>query len=143
MDKSIRVIYWDSSAILSTLFTDSHSETAKIWAAVEGVHFVATLAFAEVCAVISRMRREGLIADILAQAAFEVLENGPWRRIFSWPELKIIQSLSVKWPLRGADLWHLATAKSLIKEFPELYLLSFDNRLNKAAQGESLCEISK
>ena len=133
------VIYWDASAILSTLFSDLHSETAKTWADKKSVHFISTLAFAEVCAVISRMRKEGLLNDIMTQAVFEVLDRGPWRRIFSWPELKIIESLSTKWPLRGADLWHLATAKSISKEFPELYLLSFDNRLKQAAEGESLC----
>ena len=139
MDNSMIVIYWDASAILSTLFSDLHSETAKIWADKKSVHFISTLAFAEVCAVISRMQGERLLNDIMTQAVFEVLDSGPWRRIFSWPELKIIKSLSTKWPLRGADLWHLATAKRLSKEFPELYLLSFDNRLKQAAEGESLC----
>ena len=135
------VIYWDSSAILSTVFSDSHSESAKIWVEKRGVHFISTLAFAEFCAVISRMRREQLLNDIVSQAVFEVLDSGPWRRIFSYPELNILRSLSARWPLRGADLWHLATAKSLSHDFPELYLLSFDNRLKQAAEGERLCDL--
>ena len=140
MNNRMQVIYWDTSAILSALFSDPHSKTAEIWAAKEGVHFISTLAFAEVCAVISRMRREKLLNYIMTQAVFEVLDNGPWRRIFSWPELKIIKTLSARWPLRGADLWHLSTAKKMSKEFPELYLLTFDNRLKQAAEGESLCK---
>ena len=134
------VIYWDTSAILSTVFSDPHTETAKIWVEKEGVHFISTLAFAEFCAVISRMQRENLLNDIVSQAVFEVLDSGPWRRIFSYPELKTLRSLSARWPLRGADLWHLATAKSLSHDFPELYLLSFDNRLKQAAEGELLCD---
>ncbi len=138
MDKSVPVIYWDASAVLSALFTDTHSMTAKKWSAAEGVHFISTLTFAEVTAVISRMQRERILADRLSQAAFEVLDNGPWRRISSLPDWKMIRSLSAKWPLRGADLWHLAAAKSLLREFPELFLLSFDNRLKSAAEGEAL-----
>jgi predicted nucleic acid-binding protein len=132
------VIYWDTSAILSTVFSDAHSETAKIWVEKKGVHFISTLAYAEFCAVISRMQRENLLNDIVSQAVFEVLDSGPWRRVFSYPEFKTLKSLSARWPLRGADLWHLATAKSLSHDFPELYLLSFDNRLKQAAEGELL-----
>ena len=138
MDKSLQVIYWDASAVLSALFTDTHSKAAKKWSTAKGVHFISTLTFAEVTAVISRMQQERILADALSQAAFEVLDNGPWRRISSLPDWKVIRSLSAKWPLRGADLWHLAAAKSLHTEFPELFLLSFDHRLNRAAAGEAL-----
>ena len=138
MAKSRPVIYWDSSAILSALFTDAYSKTAKKWADTIGVHFISTLAYAEVSAVIARMRREHLLAETLVNAAFEVLTNGPWRRIFTWPAWKIVRTLSAKWPLRGADLWHLATAETLRKDFSELTLLTFDKRLKKAARGETL-----
>ena len=134
------VIYWDTSAILSTVFSDAHSENARIWAEKEAVHFISTLAFAEFCAVVSRMQRERILTEIVARAVFEVLDGGPWRRIFSYPDLELVKELSAKWPLRGADLWHLATAKSLRTDFPELFFLSFDSRLNQAAKGELLFE---
>ncbi len=134
------VIYWDTSAILSSVFSDAHSDNAKIWAEKEAVHFISTLTFAEFCAVISRMQRERILTEIMARAVFEVLDGGPWRRIFSYPDSEIVKELSAKWPLRGADLWHLATAKSLQKDFPELLLLTFDSRLNQAAEGELLIE---
>lgn len=134
------VIYWDTSAILSSVFSDAHSEIAKIWVEKKAIHFISTLAFTEFCAVISRMQREKLITKIMTQAVFDVLDGGPWRRIFSYPDLKIVKDLSAKWPLRGADLWHLATAKSMREQFPELLLLSFDARLIQAAEGESLVE---
>jgi hypothetical protein len=40
--------------------------------------------------------------------------------------------------LRGADLWHLASAKTLQEELPELILLTFDDQLMNAVTGERL-----
>jgi len=91
--------------------------------------------------VIARMQRESILSDILIKASFEALEDGPWRRLTIWPEWVIVRSLSAKWPLRGADLWHLSAAKSLQKQLPEMVLLTFDNRLQKAAQGEGLVDV--
>ena len=136
--KDLYVIYWDSSAILSTIFKDRHSAEAQRWSRKESIHLMSTLAYVETCAVIARMKRERILADVLLHAALEVLEKGPWHRLNTWPEWKIIQPLSLKWPLRGADLWHLATAKSLKKQLPELFLLTFDTRLKVAAQGEGM-----
>jgi predicted nucleic acid-binding protein len=84
------------------------------------------------------MKREHVLVETLVNAAFEVLDHGPWRRIYTWPEWEIVRTLSVNWALRGADLWHLATAITLRKEFPELTFLTFDNRLKNAAAGETL-----
>ena len=143
MAKDAQVLYWDSSAVLSAIFNDSNSQAAQKWSKTKGVHFVSTLTNAEVSAVIHRMQRESLLSETLTRSAFEVLDDGPWRRISTWPEWTIVRSLSAKYPLRGADLWHLATAKSMSREFPELYLLSFDKRLNKAAKNERLCKPAK
>jgi predicted nucleic acid-binding protein len=132
------VLYWDASALLSALFSDRHSKIAKKWADTEGVHFVSSLSYAEVCAVIARLRRERILTKTLITAAYEILDNGPWRRIFTRPDWVLMRTLSEKWSLRGADLWHLCLAKSLMDEFPELKLLSFDKRLNFAAKGEAL-----
>lgn len=137
-NNNLVVTYWDASAVLSALFKDKHSEEAINWSRREGVHLISSLSFAEVYAVISRIRREGLLADVLINAAYESLEEGPWRRLYLMPDWDDFKSLSQKWPLRGADLWHLATAKTLQKRLPELYLLTFDNRLMVAALGEDL-----
>jgi hypothetical protein len=40
--------------------------------------------------------------------------------------------------LRGADLWHLALAKTLQADLPELGLVTFDEALAEAAVGEGL-----
>jgi predicted nucleic acid-binding protein len=132
------VIYWDASAILPVLFVDTHSESARASAHQAGLHLISTLTYTETCAVIARLRRERVLADVLIQAAFEVLEEGPWRRLTAWPEWSAVRSLSVRWPLRGADLWHLALAKSLQAQLPEIRLLTFDARLRAAAEGEKL-----
>jgi len=49
-----------------------------------------------------------------------------------------MKKLSIKWPLRGADLWHLAIAKTIQNQLPELQLLTYDSRLKAAVQGEGM-----
>lgn len=131
-------IYWDASAILSVLFEDSHSVDARGWAKRKGFHFISTLSYTETCAVIARMRRERLLVDVLTESAIEALHQGPWRRLHMGPQWAEISRLALKWPVRGADLWHLATAKSLQEQLPELVLLTFDEKLETAARGEGL-----
>ena len=133
-----QIIYWDASAILSVLFQDSHSAVARPLAQKDGFHLISTLAYAETCAVIARLKRENVLANVLIKSAFEVLKRGPWRQLTFSPDWEIVYSLSNKWPLRGADLWHLAIAKSLHSQLPELSLLTFDARLREAAKGEGL-----
>lgn len=132
------VIYWDASAVLSALFKDKYSEEAMNWSRREGVHLISSLSYAEIYAVMSRIKREGLLSDVLINAAYESLEEGPWRRLYLIPDWSKFKSLSQKWPLRGADLWHLSTAKTLQKRIPELHLLTYDSRLMAAAMGEGL-----
>lgn len=131
-------VYWDASAVVAALFRDPHSHRAQTWARRAGVHLVSTLAWAEVYAVIARIEREHALSRILVAAARDALEEGIWRRVNAAPEWRLIRDLSRRWRLRGADLWHLATAKSLQNELPGLKLLSFDTRLVAAARGEGI-----
>ena len=131
-------VYWDSSSILSVLFKDTHSKEALNWFKKNGVHLISTLGYTEVCAVISRIKREKIIADILIDVAFKALKTGPWRYLNIWPEWEKLRGLSQKWSLKGTHLWHLATAKTLQNQIPELTLLTFDSRLEIAAKGEGL-----
>ena len=132
------VVYWDASAVLSALFKDSRSEEAIAWSRKKGVHLISTLAYAEVCAVIARLKREKILADVLISAAFEALEQGPWRHLNMLPDWEGIKNLSQKWSLRGADLWHLAVAKTLQSQLPELELFTFDKRLGAVIKKEQL-----
>jgi hypothetical protein len=120
-------VYWDSSSILSVLFKDSHR-----------IHLISTLSHTEVCGVISRIKREKLLADILIDVAFKAIKTGPWRYLNIGPEWEKLKALSLKWSLSGTHLWHLATAITLKKQIPELMLLTFDSRLRIAAEGEGL-----
>jgi len=88
--------------------------------------------------VIARIEREHVLASVLVQAARDTLGRGPWRRVNASPEWTEVRRLSAKWPLRGADLWHLAAAKSLQGELPELVILTYDVRLAVAAKGEGM-----
>lgn len=66
------------------------------------------------------------------------LDHGPWTYIASAPRLEITRALAQSWRLRGADLWHLALAKSLSERLPGLQMLTFDTALAEAAAGEGL-----
>ena len=81
-----------------------------------------------------------MLANILVEAALEAFLEGPWRRVIAQPEWNLLQTPSRKWLLRGADPWHLAMAKSLQTQLPELPLLTFDNKLTVAAHGENPCD---
>jgi len=138
MPETSEVIYWDSSAVLSALFKDGNSRRAKAIAERDAFHLLTTLAYAEVNAVISRMKREHILTEALFQSAHEILDRGPWRRISIPPEWPMTRRIAAKHALRGADLWHLTTAMTLRREFPELSLLTFDQRLKTAAELEGL-----
>lgn len=135
------VVYWDTSAILSALFRDEHSDTAIEVARDSGTHLISSLAWTEAHAVIARIERERKLAHVLVEAAREALQQGPWRRANVAPEWNGVQTLAKAWPLRGAALWNLAAAKTLRNDLPELTLLSFDARLASAAAGEGFAHV--
>ena len=132
------VIYWDTSAIISALFQDVHSQEAWSWSRREGIHLLSSLTIAETYAVINRIDRERALPEILVAAALEAFEQGPWHSINLNPDRKQIKRLGSKWPLRGADLWHLAMSCTLRNSLPEIRLLTFDQRLLIAARGEEI-----
>lgn len=131
-------IYWDASAILSALIEDKHSSEAQYWVAKEGIHFISTLSYSEVYAVLHRIQREERMTKEHIRVALKTLGNGPWRLLNITPHWPIIRKLSSKWFLRGADLWHLAATQTFRKEIPEILLLTYDIKLKVAAEGENI-----
>jgi predicted nucleic acid-binding protein len=99
-------------------------------------HLISSLGWAEVYAVIARIEREQALSPVLIAAAREALERGPWVGVSVDPDRLQMAALAQAWSLRGADLWHLAAAKALQADLPELRVLSFDARLAEAALGE-------
>jgi predicted nucleic acid-binding protein len=136
--RSTVVAYWDTSAIVAVLFSDEHSAEATQIARSAGTHLISSLAWAETHAVIARIERERFLAATLVEASRETLSVGPWQRINVTPAWHAVDTLARAWPLRGADLWHLATAKAVQMELPELMMVTFDNRLAAAARSEGL-----
>ncbi|RJX26915.1 MAG: PIN domain-containing protein [Desulfurivibrio sp.] len=141
MTEPTRVVYWDASAVLPLLFAGSHTGAASAWMTLDGTaHLLSSLAYAETSAVIARLQRERALSDVLAGTAWNSLASWPWRRITVQPDWEIVSPLARKWPLRGADLWHLACARGLQRQLPELHLLTFDARLQEATRGEGLLQ---
>ncbi len=138
MSNGYAVIYWDASALLSYLFKDSHSDLVLKTSRQKGVHLLTSLSVAEVYTVISRIQRENLLTAITIDTLFDMLERGPWSRLNIVPDSLFMRELAARWPLKGAGLWHLATAKTLQREFPELMMLTFDRDLARASRGEKL-----
>jgi predicted nucleic acid-binding protein len=136
------VIYWDASAILSVLIRDAHSARATGAARRRDTHLLSTLGYAEVLAVIARLERERELPTVLADSARELVRNGPWRRLALQPDWASIDDLATRWPLRGADLWHLATAVTLSRELPEMRMITFDSRLMAASTGLGLALVT-
>lgn len=136
-----QVVYWDASAVLSVLIADVHSATATATARSPATHLLSTLAYAETFAVVARLERDGL-PSALADATRNLVIDGPWRRLALQPDWKSVEALASRWPVRGADLWHLATAETLRRELPELQMITFDARLGLASQGIGLTLIA-
>ena len=135
------IVYWDSSAILSAIWLDAHSEKARIALQDNAVHLISSLAMSEVCSVLFRHSREYQANKSSVQQAYQQFSNGPWQKLNMLPDWELFRTMAEKCSLRGADLWHLAMAKSIAREFPELQVLSFDRKMLEAAGGEGLATL--
>lgn len=133
-----RAVYWDTSALLSALFNEEHSEEARHLAGSSGLHLLSSLAWSELHAALARALREQRLPAALIDATEAAVGTGPWRHVTASPAPHWSRSVARRWPLRGADLWHLALAKTLQSELPELTFATFDRVLAEAAGGEGL-----
>ncbi len=132
------VIYWDASAILSTLVEDKHSSKAQKWIKKKAIHLLSSLADAEVHAVLKRMKHDKSLKPRLYDSVLDAYFQKPFRRINTQPDWKIISELSSHHVLKGADLWHLATVKTIQQELPEVKMITFDKQLSNAGEAENL-----
>ena len=113
MNEAENVLYWDASAVISTLVRDVHSDNALTIFKSAATHLVSTLAHAEICAVIARLFHSGSVDRIIVQGILNDYNNGPWQEILSQPEREELAILAMKVSLRGADLWHIACVNTL------------------------------
>ena len=131
-------LYWDASAILSVLLEDRHSRTARPRIKARGPHLISSLAFVEVCAVLTRLARERHLSAHERRLAIGSVQARPWSALHLEPDRRLAADLADRHGLSGADLWHLAVATTLARELPGLALLTFDSSLAAAAEGEGL-----
>ena len=132
------VLYWDSSAILSMTFHDVHDTVARQHFHRRAKHLVSSLARAECFSVIERAVKVGDMAASFGDHAIGSIASTPWVALLGGPVPTTLRALAQRYPLRGADLWHLALAVDLAEELPELRLLTFDSVLAAAARAEGL-----
>ena len=132
------LLYWDASAILSLLFNDVHATLAKRQFRRTGKHLLSSLARAECASVIARAVRSGEMAVALGERAIESIARTPWLALADGPAPATLRVLARRYPLRGADLWHLALALDLGESLPGVRLLTFDSVLGAAAGAEGL-----
>ncbi|MBI4367749.1 MAG: type II toxin-antitoxin system VapC family toxin [Deltaproteobacteria bacterium] len=129
-------IYWDASAVLSLLIADVHTPRARAALSPRHAHYLSTLAIAEVVAVLAR---EGSAeARLRRQMFWRDVTEGFWYQYHIAPPVSCLAELSDRHRLRGADLWHLASALTLRDELPGLRLLTFDLQLARAAAREDI-----
>ena len=134
------VLYWDASAVLSLVFEDAHSAMAVAAMRADRMHLVSSLTWAETQAVIDRMRRTKAVPEAWIAVAHDKLSRQPWRRVSAVPDWALSRELAARWPLRGADLWHLALAKTLQHDLKELMMVTYNAALVEAALGEGLLD---
>lgn len=137
-EKPGAVLYWDASAVLSVLFRDTNTMKALGVIRRRAAHLVSTLAYAEVLAVVARLERGRDVPRSLASAARVALRGAPWQALLLQPDRGLIDQMALGASLRGADLWHLATASTLAREVPEVRVITFDSRLRSAATSVGL-----
>jgi predicted nucleic acid-binding protein len=138
LTQSGQALYWDASAVLSLFFHEEHTHEAVQCYASSASHVLSSLAFAEALSAVERASREGTQGAQTVDAARSVLARARWWQVDLVPHRRKTGELARAYRLRGADLWHLALAKTLRSHLPNLRLLTFDARLHEAAVAEGL-----
>lgn len=141
IEASAPPVYWDTSAVLSTLVADAHSRSATALFQRGAPKLLSTLALAESLAVLARLERAGEIRPVDGRRASASLLAAPWLRYEEQPRREVLADLAARTPLRGLDLWHLAIALTAREALPELQLFTFGRALAAAAEAEGLAAV--
>jgi len=136
------ILYLDTSALVKLYVDEEDSE--RIRGLVEAARVVATsrVSYVEARAGIARKLREGDLTEGEYRQILEGLEKD-WKNYFivevSERVTRIGGELVERHPLRGFDAIHLASGILLKNRTEEEVLFAcFDERLNEAAQSETL-----
>ncbi len=129
-------LYWDASAVISLLVEDVHSPKAHAALRPQRTHYLSSLALAEVISVLHRIGETAV--KLRCTEFLRDVREGFWCQLHIAPSAEQLEVLAGRHRLRGADLWHLATALMLQKELPATRLVTFDLQLARAAQHEKI-----
>lgn len=126
------VVYWDGPAVASTLVRGPDSERALAVLREPAVHLVSTLAWMQAVAEAARLVRDGALTREQTRAVTDALERGPWRLTYACPRRAALESV-LAGPYDAATRWHLATARTLRRQLPELRLFALEGPVRALA----------
>jgi len=134
------IVFVDTSALIKLYIVEDGSERTRALIGGSTVA-VSTLAFAEVHATFARRHREGLLDESEHRALarqFRLEWPSTLRVAVDERVLEAIPDLSLRYPLRGADAVHLASALLLRDEGLSIVFACSDRRLLHAARAAGL-----
>lgn len=136
------VLYLDTSALVKRYFYEKYSDDViSRWKSATQI-VTSFVAYAETMASMYRKKRESDLADTLICKITDSFHRD-WE---SFIRVEVNDNLNgyidrvvEKYPLRGFDAIHLASAIVIYERLPEDFVFAcFDNRLARAAQSEGL-----
>ena len=136
------ITYLDTSALVKHYIRESSSEILKGWLKAARLHGSAAITFVEMASALAKADRLGYIKSNEAQAIWQAFQDD-WKRIatINLAEyiLKQAGSLAWRYPLRGYDAVHLASALTWQESNAEpVTLVTFDRQLWQAGKQEGL-----
>ncbi len=136
------ILYLDTSSLLKLYISEPDSE--QTYACIDQAEVVATsrIAYAEARAAFARKHRSGELARDEYQGVLRHFE-GDWDRLFvlevTPSVVELAGELAEKYPLRGFDAIHLASALMLSRKVESPVAFSCaDEHLTKAARVEGM-----
>jgi uncharacterized protein len=138
------ILYLDTSALVKLYFQEAFSDDILLkWRSAEHI-VTSSVAYAETSAAIYRKNREGNLEYSLMREVVSSFHQD-WSsliRVEVTDELNAYINRAVeRYPLRGFDLVHLASAMVIRERLPQDFVFAcFDERLARAARSEG-CEI--
>jgi uncharacterized protein len=130
------ILYLDTSALVKLYVNEPGSEQVVAAAAQADTLASSILAYPEVLATFARAEREKRLTTEeyeRIKAAFEEDWQGYTRLDVNGDVATLAGYLAARYPLKGADAVHLASAYLLNELYGEVHFLAFDKQLNAAA----------